>query len=239
MAAPSTFQFDPVPRCVGRWAPGDLVDRLLDDVSDIWVGAVVRCAYPGELYDIVYTDGSDVESGVEGCELRERPEQFSVPGHVWVLLGDFALDPQTLCAIESLARWHRNTAAVASSSWWCSAFHHRLGRCGDGCPLAQGASASSAAILCNQLPISESPIAPPSKSWKERYSLKSGRRKVDTALGAPTRETDEVYDKVHGRGEASSTPQGPALDGRIRFGAQCTREQAYDPRYGCEVPYDG
>eukprot|EP00405_Crypthecodinium_cohnii_P001753 CAMPEP_0194748976 /NCGR_PEP_ID=MMETSP0323_2-20130528/3167_1 /TAXON_ID=2866 ORGANISM="Crypthecodinium cohnii, Strain Seligo" /NCGR_SAMPLE_ID=MMETSP0323_2 /ASSEMBLY_ACC=CAM_ASM_000346 /LENGTH=90 /DNA_ID=CAMNT_0039663705 /DNA_START=123 /DNA_END=395 /DNA_ORIENTATION=- len=55
------------------WPPSTAVDRLLDDVSDIWAAAVVVARKPHGRYDIQYTDATgNIERDVEFSELRLR-----------------------------------------------------------------------------------------------------------------------------------------------------------------------
>eukprot|EP00413_Alexandrium_margalefii_P043800 CAMPEP_0204588686 /NCGR_PEP_ID=MMETSP0661-20131031/48757_1 /ASSEMBLY_ACC=CAM_ASM_000606 /TAXON_ID=109239 /ORGANISM="Alexandrium margalefi, Strain AMGDE01CS-322" /LENGTH=91 /DNA_ID=CAMNT_0051598517 /DNA_START=50 /DNA_END=325 /DNA_ORIENTATION=+ len=56
------------------WPAMTRVERILDDVSDIWTPAVVICHKPGGGYDIEYMDQS-VERDVNPYELRLRREQ--------------------------------------------------------------------------------------------------------------------------------------------------------------------
>jgi len=56
------------------WAVGNRVERILDDVSDIWAGATVVAIHDPRqnVYDIRYVDDGSVERRVEGHELRRR-----------------------------------------------------------------------------------------------------------------------------------------------------------------------
>mmetsp|Transcript_73511 Transcript_73511/g.215647 ORF Transcript_73511/g.215647 Transcript_73511/m.215647 type:complete len:104 (+) Transcript_73511:80-391(+) len=58
------------------WPASTLVERILDDVSDIWTPAVVICHKPGGAYDIEYLDRS-VERDVNPYELRLRRQEPS------------------------------------------------------------------------------------------------------------------------------------------------------------------
>uniref|UniRef100_A0A6T0Y0U4 Uncharacterized protein n=1 Tax=Alexandrium monilatum TaxID=311494 RepID=A0A6T0Y0U4_9DINO len=153
-----------------RWAPGSLVERLLDDVSDIWAGATVLAAREGDLYDVQYADDQAVEHDVEGCELRKRTVELNMPADVWVRTGSCLSDKLDLCAVDCLARSPHTAAQRAQQAWWCVAFHQRFGRCSFQCefsPMATAAYASAAAQQKATAKCLTSTGA--SRLWKERY----------------------------------------------------------------------
>merc|ERR1712100_394151 len=74
------------------WAAGDPVERLLDDISDIWAGAVVLHVRGEGLFDISYADDGSVECGVEGSELRPRKVRLDMPAEMWQGVGSCLCD---------------------------------------------------------------------------------------------------------------------------------------------------
>lgn len=135
------------------WPLGAAVERLLDDVSDIWLGAVVVRAHRGCAYDIVYVDDGALEENVEAAELRCRRQPFDPPAEVWTKACSFLCSPQSLGAIECVAQVPRSAAIIPDDAelWWCIAYHWRYYRCSEHCRLdlatasAGGAVAASAA----------------------------------------------------------------------------------------------
>lgn len=220
-----SVDFAPPPRALSQWRPGMQVDRLLDDVSDIWAGAVVRACHPGDLYDIVYLEDDILERDVEGDELRRRYVECDLPEEVWIRLGHYFDEPLTLCALESVAQQPGIAASQAAPAWWSAAYHHRFGRCGDACGFAKGAPACRMRIGL--------------QPWKERYRDRAAPLREERAIGSPSAASgpqDMMYMKVHGRSSESNSRK---LDGRLRFGADAGKETYYDPRHGCQVSYDG
>mmetsp|Transcript_105994 Transcript_105994/g.304609 ORF Transcript_105994/g.304609 Transcript_105994/m.304609 type:complete len:95 (+) Transcript_105994:105-389(+) len=66
-----------------EWPPETPVERLLDDVSDIWAPARVVAYKPGGSYDIQYCDGDQkIEKDVGPYELRLRREQSAAEGQL-------------------------------------------------------------------------------------------------------------------------------------------------------------
>mmetsp|Transcript_61564 Transcript_61564/g.178554 ORF Transcript_61564/g.178554 Transcript_61564/m.178554 type:complete len:278 (-) Transcript_61564:61-894(-) len=169
---------------VFRWQVGELVERLLDDVSDIWAAAVVCNIYEGGLYDIRYTDDGRLEEGVDAAELRARRERRALPDEVWDRAGAYAAgSPGTVCAIEGLARGPRHAARLRGGFTWCLAYHDAFGRCGDACVFERltgslgAATAQRAAATCAAMWEAESGQSPGSPSaggkrrttWKDRF----------------------------------------------------------------------
>mmetsp|Transcript_67458 Transcript_67458/g.208701 ORF Transcript_67458/g.208701 Transcript_67458/m.208701 type:complete len:249 (+) Transcript_67458:87-833(+) len=212
-----------------RWAPGALVERLLDDISDIWAGATVLAAREGDLYDVQYADDQAVERGVEACELRARTVELNLPADVWVRAGGCLGDKFDLCALDSLARSPHAAAQRAAQAWWCVAFHQRFGRCNWQCefaPMATAAYASAAAqqeatIKCLRFTGS-------SALWKERYMA---RERHNTQ--GPAEETVAVKNCAYATsGKAVNYSN---MDGRLRYGRNNLADMYYDPRLGCMV----
>eukprot|EP00929_Paragymnodinium_shiwhaense_P103495 TRINITY_DN6703_c0_g1_i2.p1 TRINITY_DN6703_c0_g1~~TRINITY_DN6703_c0_g1_i2.p1 ORF type:complete len:155 (-),score=16.24 TRINITY_DN6703_c0_g1_i2:573-1037(-) len=121
------------------WAVGDQVERLLDDMTDIWMGAVIVAAHEqgrsGSVeYDIRYADDGALEKNVESSELRRRTAPLDLPAEVWELTGACLLDKMDLCNFEAISRAPSVATTRHGSLWWCTAFHARFGRCGARCP---------------------------------------------------------------------------------------------------------
>jgi hypothetical protein len=112
------------------WSPGDPVERLLDDISDIWAGAVVVLVHKqSHHYDISYADDGTIECGVEESELRPRQVRLDMPAEVWESVGNCLYDCRDLCTFEQIALASRSAMRRNSELWWCAAFHQRFGRC--------------------------------------------------------------------------------------------------------------
>jgi len=116
-----------------HWQPGSPVERLLDEMSDIWMGAVVCSVRSGDLYDIEYVDDGSRECEVEGCELRPRRTRLDLPSEVWERVGSCLHDKRDLCTFEALARMPCEAARQESQLWWCTSYHERFGRCSPRC----------------------------------------------------------------------------------------------------------
>uniref|UniRef100_A0A6T0XTJ1 Uncharacterized protein n=1 Tax=Alexandrium monilatum TaxID=311494 RepID=A0A6T0XTJ1_9DINO len=212
-----------------RWAPGSLVERLLDDVSDIWAGATVLAAREGDLYDVQYADDQAVEHDVEGCELRKRTVELNMPADVWVRTGSCLSDKLDLCAVDCLARSPHTAAQRAQQAWWCVAFHQRFGRCSFQCefsPMATAAYASAAAQQKATAKCLTSTGA--SRLWKERYMARE-RNNAPCSV----EETDSVNNYAYATsGKAVSYSD---MDGRLRYGRNNVADMYFDPRLGCLV----
>eukprot|EP00747_Dinoflagellata_sp_TGD_P083288 gnl/TRDRNA2_/TRDRNA2_162045_c0_seq5.p1 gnl/TRDRNA2_/TRDRNA2_162045_c0~~gnl/TRDRNA2_/TRDRNA2_162045_c0_seq5.p1 ORF type:complete len:194 (+),score=22.24 gnl/TRDRNA2_/TRDRNA2_162045_c0_seq5:43-624(+) len=168
--------FQPPPRTAtqaSRWQAGDPVERLLDDVSDIWVGAVVLAVRGPELYDIQFADDGSLERNVEGSELRVRSLRLELPEEVWARAGAYLCSPYELCTFECIGRGPRAVARRDAQAWWCAAFHNRFGRCSTDCEFVRlhdaAAAARAAVARCSaaSLPDRSSLVPVP---WKERYA---------------------------------------------------------------------
>lgn len=227
---------------VGEWIPGDLVERLLDDVSDIWTGAVVREArLEVGLYDIEFCDDHRLEHGVEACELRGRKMSGDFPEELWQRTGQYLSNKRDLCALEMLARTSHAVAKRELQTWWCSAYHYSFNRCSAKCNFktvfnSAGVFAAAQELLrCrSEASASNSPLA--RLSWKERYieheSLSKAKDKVFEADATNAACLDYRYG-ISGKKAASD------LDGRIRYGRNARRGFYFDPRLGRMVTEDG
>lgn len=115
------------------WTVGEPVERLLDDISDIWAGAVIAAVQIAGSYDISYVDDGSVELGVEGCELRPRKARLDMPAEVWESVGGCLCECRDLCTFEQIAVASCHAMQQNVNYWWCTAFHERFGRCGARC----------------------------------------------------------------------------------------------------------
>lgn len=138
------------------WREGDLVERLLDDVSDIWAGATILGSTPDGLYTLAYADNGSIEHEVEGCELRERKMRMDLPIEAWVFVGACLVEKEDLCTFEAVARGTREAHRQHGQDWWCVSYHAHLGSCGPLCRFVRvrGASslrlAAAAARVCQE-----------------------------------------------------------------------------------------
>jgi len=212
------------------WAPGDLVERLLDDISDIWVGATV-VAFRGhdtegnELYDVAYCDNGSIEQDVEGQDLRPRNLQLDMLPEVWECVGGCFREKQDLAALESLARNAQVASRKNASSWWSTAYHHRFGRCSPRCCFdrvdgAEGSRMAETAIA-DCVAAAELGLTPPERlSWKVRYQdlqkLNEGDALCLDCPDSPTAPGDAAY-SVSGK--------------KVSFGSSLGN-MFFDPRLG-------
>eukprot|EP00931_Biecheleriopsis_adriatica_P035303 TRINITY_DN20314_c0_g1_i2.p1 TRINITY_DN20314_c0_g1~~TRINITY_DN20314_c0_g1_i2.p1 ORF type:complete len:309 (-),score=49.07 TRINITY_DN20314_c0_g1_i2:12-938(-) len=169
-----------------RWPVGAAVERLMDDVSDIWLGAVVEAVHTDDTYDVIYVDDGTLEKGVETAELRRRRQPFDPPLEVWAKTCLFLCEPRALGAVECVARGARLAATTDQSEvelWWCVAFHWHYLRCSALCRLnlaaaTQGGSAAAAVALSTALECLQRPEDPDIDkhrhiSWKHRCRERS------------------------------------------------------------------
>mmetsp|Transcript_34137 Transcript_34137/g.98286 ORF Transcript_34137/g.98286 Transcript_34137/m.98286 type:complete len:227 (+) Transcript_34137:104-784(+) len=211
------------------WPPGAMVERLLDDISDIWAGATVLAAYEGGLYDVQYADDQTVELGVEASELRRRTVEMDLPTEVWVRAGCCLSDKLDLCALDCLVRSAHVAAQHAEQAWWCVAFHERFGRCGCQCKFAPIAVAAYASAAAQQEATARCLRATgASQSWKERYCARE-RQNAPCAL-----------EEVESAKNCAFATSGKAvsyhnMDGRLRYGRNNVGDLFFDPRLGCMV----
>ncbi|CAE8613053.1 unnamed protein product [Polarella glacialis] len=233
-----------------RWveAPGDLVERLLDDVSDIWSGAIIvkasnRCLLQSsiELYDITYADNGSLERDVEVEELRPRKVACDMPSEVWTFVGGCLGEKQDLVAFEALSRNPGTAAREKAHLWWCSVYHRRFGRCGPRCSFsfvsgAEGCAAAAQAVaICVATAIlGQTPLD--RLSWKARYQDQEVLTKPDWNFGAdsnggtPTAAPGDAAYSCSGKKATWMT-----MDGRLRYGSDAITGSFFDPRLGCMV----
>lgn len=160
------------------WRPGDLVERLLDDVSDIWAGAMVMGSSAGGLFSVRYEDNGSVEEEVEGQELRTRKMRLNLPVEAWVYIGGCLFEKTDLCAFETITPGAREAQRWRGQGWWCIAYHERFGRCGPRCSFERvtarerccsGQATAQIVRACGK----EAELgltAADRKPWKERYA---------------------------------------------------------------------
>eukprot|EP00928_Gymnodinium_smaydae_P006674 TRINITY_DN12378_c0_g1_i1.p1 TRINITY_DN12378_c0_g1~~TRINITY_DN12378_c0_g1_i1.p1 ORF type:complete len:236 (-),score=35.44 TRINITY_DN12378_c0_g1_i1:94-801(-) len=190
------------------WSVGSEVERLLDDVSDIWIAAVVEVVHASGSYDIRYVDDGIVEENVEVDELRSRTPTIDLPPEAWACIAASLQDIQSVCALESVAVVPSKAAKSESQSWWCSAYHLEFGRCGSVCSYErnfcpEGREAARLAIAnCLALRSVELSGQMMRRPWKQRYADRSVRR---------SKEEDAA------RGHALLIPQKKQQPMRIRI----------------------
>eukprot|EP00929_Paragymnodinium_shiwhaense_P103970 TRINITY_DN67884_c0_g1_i1.p1 TRINITY_DN67884_c0_g1~~TRINITY_DN67884_c0_g1_i1.p1 ORF type:complete len:370 (-),score=56.29 TRINITY_DN67884_c0_g1_i1:105-1166(-) len=225
-----------------RWHVGALVERVIDDVSDIWTGAVVT-AVDGDCYDIQYADTSATERGVEEDELRDRSPQMLFTAEMWSLTVACVRDAQTLCALECVETGARGASVRAARDVWSVAYHCKFGSCGTRCTLHHADEdgvdvdlAKQAAPECAR--VAEDPDLSPLSSqrlpWKEKYA----KRHLD---GLFAKRRDELLLAGYmDDTETSLSPAGsPQLDGRLLFGRNALKGQVYDGMLGRMIAEDG
>lgn len=224
---------------VSAWQPGDLVDRLVDDMGDIWTGAIIRATYPGDLYDIEYEDTDAVEQGVEGAELRRRQPAFLLDAEFWARTCEYICDGRTLSAVEQVERSARSAVVFEASTLWSVCYHCMLGKCGTRCALQSSVSSfepaqvSRVAAECVRVAADplQSPLSRQRRPWKERYA----ERYMDLQSELVREEHMMLSCEPFSLG---GSPQS-MLDGRLRFGADALRGSAFDPMLGRMVAEDG
>lgn len=176
---------------VHRWLLGADVERLMDDMSDIWLGARVVGLSDGGLYSVEYADDGTIEHEVEGSELRPRKRRWDVPVEVWVCLGSCMSGKEELASFEAIGRLPRAASVSESQMWWCASYHDRFGRCGPRCGFVVGAagraSLNDVVRRCAQA-AAEGWTTADRKPWKERYleqeRLDSSRRSPEQRRGS-------------------------------------------------------
>lgn len=212
-----------------RWKPGALVERLLDDVSDIWAGATVIASHEGDLYDVKYADDQAIEHNVEASELRRRTVELNLPIDIWVRTGCCLSDKLDLCAVDRLARSPHAAAQHAEQAWWCVAFHQRFGRCGWQCEFAPMAAAAYTSAVDQQKATAKCfNSTGVSQAWKERYMARE-------RSNAPLNIEESEPVKNHAYATSGKALNYSSMDGRLRYGRNNLGDMFYDPRLGCMV----
>jgi len=159
----------------GHWCVGACVERLLDDVSDIWAGATVVGIDAGGLYSVAYADDGSVEHQVDGYELRPRKSRLEFPVEVWERIGSCMDGKLELTSFEVIVRRAREAAQEEAKVWWCSAYHDRFGICGPRCKFKRLAGRMGLVLLgetsrqCSKA-AAQGLTSVDRKPWKERYS---------------------------------------------------------------------
>lgn len=175
-----------------EWRPGAAVERLLDDISNIWIGAIVRSVLSDEMYEIEYLDG-ELESGVDGEELRPRRMRLDLPVEVWASVGSCVRGTKDLCAFEQISLASRVCALRGAELWWCIAYHERFRRCGSDCHFNKPQVVEgdyTAIIIC----IEQTRVSVLCKlSWKERYA----ERQKQVAARCSFQSTDSADDMAY------------------------------------------
>lgn len=213
---------------VVQWTPGDWVERLLDDISDIWTGAVVIAAHGGDIYDVEYADDNSVERGVEGSELRARKTRLDLPAEVWECVGGCLLGKADLCTFETVARAACAATKREGQRWWCVTYHDRFGRCGPRCLFRRSdgktnmkVSRETVAECFDTASLGQTVVD--RTPWKERY-------KEQERLHAASLEYDRVES---GPGDAAYSVSGKRVgDARSRYADDTTVGWYFDPRLG-------
>jgi len=220
-----------------RWAPGSLVERLLDDISDIWVGAVVVAAREGGLYDVEYPDDGSRERDGDGHELRPRNFRMDLPAEVWAYVGLCLYEKADLCAFEALARMPLAASRREAAVLWCTAYHERFSRCGPRCAFVRGSGPEGAAAAVRAIrgcvAAAELGLTPVDRlPWKARYADQErfaapgwlhGPGSEAAAAAAPG---DAAY------GVSGKRARYEHLDGRLRYGSNALSGWYFDPRLG-------
>uniref|UniRef100_A0A7S4QB95 Uncharacterized protein n=1 Tax=Alexandrium monilatum TaxID=311494 RepID=A0A7S4QB95_9DINO len=219
---------EPPPR---QWAPGSLVERLLDDVSDIWVGAVVLAAHQGDIYDVEYPDDGSVERAVEGHELRRRNYRMDLPSEVWVYVAHCFYEKLDICAFEALARMPQAAAQRESKLLWCTAYHERFSRCGPRCTFVRGSGAvASAKAIAGCVEAADLGLTPVDRMpWKARFAE---QERFNTPSWREEAPADAVTPGDAAYGVSGKKVRHSHLDGRLRYGANALSGWYYDPRLG-------
>lgn len=197
------------------FARGDVVERLLDDVSDIWSGAVVLAVHPGGLYDVKYVDDHTVERSIEAVELRTRSQELNLPAEVWQQTGCYLNYREELCAFECLSRAAHVASQRAADGWWCAAYHTKFGQCGGACQF-EG----------NRRGTCVGPASEP-RSWKERFRAREHRGNLW--------EVEQAAWENRAFSTTGQALQYSQVDGRLRYGQNSSNDQYFDPRLGCMV----
>eukprot|EP00929_Paragymnodinium_shiwhaense_P025893 TRINITY_DN15549_c0_g1_i3.p1 TRINITY_DN15549_c0_g1~~TRINITY_DN15549_c0_g1_i3.p1 ORF type:complete len:357 (+),score=98.49 TRINITY_DN15549_c0_g1_i3:102-1172(+) len=156
------------------WLPGEEVERLLDDITDIWLGAEIVSVRDDGMYDIKYVDNGSVETAVEECELRRRKFRLDFPAEVWEHMGACLHQKLDLCGFEVVARATSAASQRKGENWWCAAYHERFGRCGPRCSFARlegeaGAEAFRTVVASCQAASSSLSLSAEKVTWKARY----------------------------------------------------------------------
>jgi len=216
------------------WPVGALVERLLDDISDIWVGAeVLRCNDDG-LYDVTYSDNGSVERKVDGSEIRARKARLDLPPEVWTGIGQCFFQKRDLATFETITRSTRAVSLGEKQRWWCRAYHERFGRCGPRCSFErvkgpEGSAAASRAMLLCLAVGTTGRTQVDKKLWKTRYM--DQERLIDPVQlletpGASAAPGDAAY------GVSGRRARHANLDGRLRYGHNAHVGMYFDPRLG-------
>lgn len=220
----------------GVWAPGSAVERLLDDVSDIWVGAVVISRHAvGDLYDIEYVDDASREYEVESHELRPRKLRFDLPAEVWTCIGSNLHDHHDICSFETISRMPCAVSQREAQTWWCTAYHEQFRRCGPRCAFAQRAGDGIVATgvdVADCMAVAALGLTPVDRTpWKSRY-IEQDRNSKSTwhpeaeSAGGGAAPGDAAY------GVSGRKSNHPHLDGRLQYGRNALRGMYFDPRLG-------
>mmetsp|Transcript_13088 Transcript_13088/g.24088 ORF Transcript_13088/g.24088 Transcript_13088/m.24088 type:complete len:299 (-) Transcript_13088:134-1030(-) len=205
-----------------QWKLGAAVERLLDDISNIWLGAEVIAVHDGDSYDICFVDDGSKEYDVEGCELRARKVRLEMPIEVWESVGSCLHDKQDLCTFQALARTPATASDRQACAWWCTSYHHRFGRCGPRCGFeriagAEGAVMASRAVAACADAAAQG-VSPADKvPWKARYVAQE--RLSDPRLlpeYTATLEPGDVFYGVSGKKVSYNSPlKGMFFDPRL------------------------
>jgi len=216
-----------------QWTGGSTVERLLDDVSNIWVGAIVVCGYEGELYDVEYEADGSTEYGVEGCELRARSFRLDLPSEVWACVGCYFSEKHDLCSFEAVARAPFLASQQEAQGWWCTAYHQRFGRCGPRCAFkrvigAAGAMDAMRAVASCAFTAALGQTPAERLPWKARFVQQercSSNWYDDTRLS--TAAPGDGAFRLSGHRISYSH-----LDGRLQYGETALSGMYFDPRLG-------
>lgn len=224
-----------------QWVPGDQVERLLDDVSDIWVGAVVLRQSSGrdELYDVQYVDNGSIEHDVELQELRPRKVRLDLPVEVWTAVGVCLHEKQDLSTFEALGRAAAAAMKQKAQVWWCTAYHERFGRCCGRCTFERGQPSSWKAngeIVTSCLAAAAQGLTPMDRlPWKTRFAEQEMRWKRLHRVHWQSKADEEESGAAPGDvayGASGKKVNYQNLDGRLRYGNKAQNGMYFDPRLG-------
>jgi len=225
-----TIQADGTEPYAPHWRPGELVERLLDDISDIWAGASVVAVTPTG-YSVQYDDDGKLEHDVDGEELRPRQACLDLPVDVWISIGTCMDTAEDLCSFEAITQASCQALRRHSQTWWCCAYHYRFGRCGPRCAFEKVVSVEARRLMSvaiNQcfLTAAEGLTTMDRKPWKERFveqeKLFRSQQRVAPSLGPSDAAAYGAY-TLSGKRIGLRSPQvGLFYDGRL---GRMVREQ--------------
>lgn len=226
------------------WPPGSKVERLLDDVSDIWTRATVLASHDGDLYDLEYLDDGTVECAVEGDELRHIVGGASdFPDDLWEHAGCYLGSKEDLAAFERIARAPREAAVQCAQEWWCAAYHANFGRCTAACRFQAVLDESGWRLAAQEMARCSAVAAIDTKekralrvagwSWKARFQERDRLQRLAKQVQANANAAKSGAGDARYFTASGLKVQGN-LDGLLRFGGK-RADHYFDPRLGFQV----